>query len=287
MATHHHSSLKLNFPTYNGLDDPTGWIFKAEQYIEFKQIEPQQQVQLASFHLDKIALQWYRWYTKNKGPLRWNEFTKAVLHRFGPTDYDDPSEALSRLRQTTTVNAYQEAFENLSHKVDDLPENFLIGSFIAGLKDEIRLDVRVKQPKTLYETISVSHLIEERNLFQQKQGIQFRPAAYSNQPRPQPTPTVGVLGPPPPLCATPTSGNSQGPVRRITSQEARERREKGLCFYCDERFTPGHRCSRPQLFMIENVQMDGGIEDVDMELESAPNDDHVDKSTQFHPCGQG
>jgi hypothetical protein len=47
-----------------------------------------------------------------------------------------------------TVNAYQEAFEKLSHKVDDLPENFLVGCFIAGLKDEIRLDVRVKQPKT-------------------------------------------------------------------------------------------------------------------------------------------
>ena len=90
-----HSNLKLNFPTYNGLDDPTGWIFKAEQYIEFKQIEPQQQVQLASFHLEKHALQWYRWYTKNKGPLHWDEFTKAVLNRFGPTDYDDPSEAVS------------------------------------------------------------------------------------------------------------------------------------------------------------------------------------------------
>lgn len=50
--------------------------------------------------------------------------------------------------------------------VEDLPEKFLVSCFIAGLKDEIRLDVHVKQPKTLSETISVAHHIEERNQFQ-------------------------------------------------------------------------------------------------------------------------
>lgn len=62
-----------------------------------------------------------------------SEFSKAVIWRFGPTDYENPSEALDRLKQTTTVAAYQEAFEKLSDQ--DLPENFLIGSFISGLSD--------------------------------------------------------------------------------------------------------------------------------------------------------
>jgi hypothetical protein len=47
--------------------------------------------------------------------MHWGEFTKALLHRFGPTDYDDSLEALSCHRQTTTINAYQETFEKLSH----------------------------------------------------------------------------------------------------------------------------------------------------------------------------
>ena len=71
------------------------------------------------------------------------------------------------------VSAYQEVLEGLSHKVDHLLENFLVGNFIAGLKDEIRLDVCVKQPKNLSEAISVSHLIEERNLLQRKQVTPF------------------------------------------------------------------------------------------------------------------
>ena len=83
--------------------------------------------------------------TKFCGPLTWDEFTKAVQLRFGPTDYKDPSEALTRLKQTTSVAAYQEAFERLSYQVDGLPESFLIGCFIAGLRDEIRIDVKIKQ----------------------------------------------------------------------------------------------------------------------------------------------
>ncbi|KAL5736451.1 hypothetical protein ACOSQ2_031239 [Xanthoceras sorbifolium] len=153
----------------------------------------------------------------NKGSLHWNEFTKAVLHRFGPTDYNDPSETLSRLKQTTSVNTYQEAFEKLSHKVDDFPKNFLV----------------VKQPKTLLDAISVAHLIEERNQFQKRPGNYFRPAASLNPNKPTPSSTVGLLGPPPSQRTGQASGNFVWPVRRITGQEARERREKGLCFYCD------------------------------------------------------
>jgi hypothetical protein len=208
-----HTNLKLNFPTYAGEgEDPTGWIFKAEQYFEFQNIDAPQRVQLASFHLSNVALHWYRWYTKNRGQLRWNEFVKALLHRFGQTDYEDPSKALSRLKQTTTVNAYQEAFEKLSHKVDDLPEKILVGCSIAGLKDEIHLDVCVKQPKTLSESINVAHLIEERNQFQKKTSNHFRPAAPPFHPRQQQNSTVGILGSSHSQRTSQTTGTFSGPV---------------------------------------------------------------------------
>ncbi|KAL5780440.1 hypothetical protein ACOSQ2_011177 [Xanthoceras sorbifolium] len=56
--------LKMNFPTFGG-NDPTGWIYKAKQYFEFK-------------------------------------------------NFKDPSKALTRFKQTTTITAYQETFEKLS-----------------------------------------------------------------------------------------------------------------------------------------------------------------------------
>ena len=131
-----HAQLKLSFPTFNG-DDPTSWIFKVEQYFDFNNVALDQQVQLASFHLEGIALQWLRWLTKFRGPLNWSELTKALLLHFGPIDYEDPSEALSHFKQTSTFATYQETFETLSHRVDGLPENYLIGCFIARLCDDI------------------------------------------------------------------------------------------------------------------------------------------------------
>lgn len=242
--------LNLSFPKFNG-EDPTGWIYKAEQYFDFKGISSDQQVPLASFHLEGIALQWHRWLTKFRGPLTWHELTQAALLRFGPTDYDDPSESLTRLRQTTTVTAYQEAFERLSHRVDGLPEHFLIGCFVAGLRDDIRLDVKIKHPNTLAEAIGVARLIEERNQIQRKGGTPYRgqPAPVATRVNSNPNP--GILGPPPGPPTTPPTAPAR--IRRISTQEARERREKGLCYYCDEKFAPGHRCERPQLFMIEDI----------------------------------
>ncbi|GJR82533.1 retrovirus-related pol polyprotein from transposon 297 [Tanacetum coccineum] len=158
--------------------------------------------------------------------VTWVEFTKALILRFGPTDFEDPSEALSRLRQTSDLEVYIESFENPSHRVNGLPEGFLIGSFIAGLQDDIRLDVKIKRPCTLDDTIGF---------------------LSTSSPRLQ----SSILGPPP---------NSRGhdipdsetKFRRITTQDAREGQDKGLCYYCDEKFVPGHWCGRTQLFMIED-----------------------------------
>ena len=101
--------------------------------------------------------------TKFNGPLSWEDLTRALLHRFGPTEFDDPSEALTRLKQTTTVEVYQDEFERLSQLIDNLPDTYLIGCFIAGFKDEVRLDVKIKKPRTLPEAMGVTRLVEERN----------------------------------------------------------------------------------------------------------------------------
>ncbi|KAA8539377.1 hypothetical protein F0562_026069 [Nyssa sinensis] len=246
------SSLKLQFPKFNG-EDPMGWIYKAEQYFEYQGIRADQRVQLASFHLEGIALQWHRWHTKFREPPTWEELTKAVLLRFGPTEFEDPSEALSRLKQTTTVATYQEAFERLSHRVDKLPETFLIGCFIAGLRDDIRLDVKIKQPRTLADTIGVARLVEERNQLQRRPTPINRMQTGAPLPRGNPNPAAGILGSTPSQRSGMGSNAPPSPFRRITNQEARERREKGLCYYCDEKYSLGHRCERPQLFMIEDA----------------------------------
>ena len=173
----------------------------------------------------------------------------VVLHRFGPICYEDPSEALSRLKQTTTVAA----FEQLSHRVDGLHEPYLKSCFIAGLRDDIRLDIKIKQPRTSAKTIGVARLIEERNSLH-KRGINHSPVpVVPPKQASAPLHSAGLLGPPPTQKVGHTSVTTSPPVRHITSSEERERREKGLCYYYDEKFILGHRCQLLQLFMIEDL----------------------------------
>ncbi|KAH7518505.1 hypothetical protein FEM48_Zijuj09G0178900 [Ziziphus jujuba var. spinosa] len=151
--------------------------------------------------------------------------------------------------KTSTIAAYQEAFERLLHQVDGLLEAFLTGCFIAGVREDIRLDVKIKHPYTLAETIEVARVIEERNQFQRKPVANWPLASGTT--RVNNNPNAGLLGLPPNIWSTPTTAPPL--VRQLSSQEAREGREKGLCYYCDEKFMTGHRCERPQLFIIEET----------------------------------
>ncbi|KAL5732392.1 hypothetical protein ACOSQ2_032084 [Xanthoceras sorbifolium] len=193
------TNIKLNFPTFGG-DNRTGWIYKAEQYFEFKDIAYHQRSH----------------YNGTGGTLNSRDLSMGRVHlRFGPTDYEDPLEALSWLKQMTTVQSYQEAFEKLSHRVDNLPKSFLIGCFIAGLRDDIRLDVKVKQPRTLADTIGVARLIKERNILQKKMTSNFRPLQALSTPRNSP-PTAANPRPEIPLHAM--SGTSHPETIRVVGR---------------------------------------------------------------------
>lgn len=43
--------------------------------------------------------------------------------------------------------------------------------------------------------------------------------------------------------------------------EMKERRSKGLCYNCDEKFTPGHKCRTQTLYLIEGQWPKSDIEE--------------------------
>ena len=44
---------------------------------------------------------------------------------------------------------------------------------------------------------------------------------------------------------------SSNPPQRLTPQHLEERREKGLCFNCDRKYSKRHKCGEKKLFYIE------------------------------------
>lgn len=52
----------------------------------------------------------------------------------------------------------------------------------------------------------------------------------------------------------------------MSTKEMVEKRKRGLCFWCDDKFTPGYRCQKKQLYMLtignEDIEVDESVEEV-------------------------
>ncbi len=35
-----------------------------------------------------------------------------------------------------------------------------------------------------------------------------------------------------------------------------ERIKRGLCYYCDDKYMPGHQCNRPKIFLLEGLNLE-------------------------------
>ena len=45
------------------------------------------------------------------------------------------------------------------------------------------------------------------------------------------------------------------PLQMLSPTQIEEKRRKGLCFNCDEKFQPGHQCKSAKLFLLEGVRV--------------------------------
>ncbi|GKD58669.1 gypsy/ty3 retroelement polyprotein, partial [Tanacetum coccineum] len=78
-----------------------------------------EQVHLASLHLFDVASMWHRQYLRENGvDVPWETYKRAILQRFGNA-FDDPMVELKNVRQVTTIEDYQNAFDKLISRVQE------------------------------------------------------------------------------------------------------------------------------------------------------------------------
>lgn len=127
--------------------------------------------------------------------------------------------------------------------------------FLGGLKEEVELSVRLFRPTTLqdaYGLARVQDLLWNTKTSITNQTQTKQPKTYSNSYTPY-TPVTKKTSANPhqlldlikraPLLPTPTTYNKK-PTKTLTSKDMDEKRSKGLCFWCDEKFVPSHKCPR-------------------------------------------
>ncbi|KAF2308188.1 hypothetical protein GH714_036548 [Hevea brasiliensis] len=102
---------------------------------------------------------------------------------------------------------------------------------MGGLKSEIADGIRMFKPKYLKEAISLARMRDEQ----------------LNRQRPLSRPGNRFTT----ESSFPTKFKPASPMKLLTWDEMQKRRAQGLCFNCDEKFAPGHRCKGPQLLVLE------------------------------------
>ncbi|XP_059441736.1 uncharacterized protein LOC132174039 [Corylus avellana] len=236
---------KLDFPKYNGEIDPTSWICRVEQFFEFKQIEDEEKLPLAAYHLESEAQMWYQLFKESEEFLTW-ESLKAALHtRYGPTAFEDHFGDLTKLQQTGSVKEYQLQFEHLLSRVGKLSTQHQLGCFVSGLKGNLRTEVQAARPTTVTEAIGLARLYEAK--YEAKNWSLKKPPNSEDK-------RMNQWAVTPPLPSENLTQSKPPPTQRLSPAEMQDRRAQGLCFNCDEKFVPGHRCKK--LFLIEGVYAD-------------------------------
>ncbi|KAJ4797074.1 hypothetical protein LUZ62_048320 [Rhynchospora pubera] len=201
---------KLDFPTFDGKEDPLSWINRCEQFFRGQRTVEEEKVWLAAYHLTGIAQQWYFQLERDVGLLPWVRFKELCHLRFGPPVRTNPLGELMHLRQTDSVEEYQERFGALICRADSVTPTQQMHIFTAGLSEPLRTDVELHKPSDLQHAMSLARAFERR--------YRTTPVA-SNLPKPP-----EVLA----ILASSESGPEQRSLRRLNPIEMAERRQKGF-----------------------------------------------------------
>ncbi|GJX04159.1 gypsy/ty3 retroelement polyprotein [Tanacetum coccineum] len=221
---------KVEFPKFSG-DDVKGWIFRCEQFFSIDEIPENQKVKLISVHLFDTALLWHRQFIRLNGEnVTWNVYKDGILQRFR-TVFDDPISEIRKIKYQSNAKDYQDAFDTLLSRVDISEEHAL-----TNLPKKATLEAVRKKNKAVVNS--------------QMGRFGSGNSGYGNNSRPSLLPS--------PVTTTNWRTKPNTPVttpvrKQLTQKELDDKRSKNQCFYCDQKYVPGHKCSG-RLYSLEIIE---------------------------------
>lgn len=191
--------------------------------------------------------------------VSWQQFSDALLERFGQVETELVFDMFKKLQQVNTVEHYYDEFEKcrgqLLQKIPSLTEEYFLENFIGGLQGEIKGMIRLLEPHSLEQALKLAKFYEQTLSSQSKKsytGTTYKTSSNTSTPAKNFSPSAAAVQNSKGSLLTSTTNaeviNSK--PKPLTYSQREERRQKGLCFYCDERFTKGHECKKPQSFSM-------------------------------------
>jgi hypothetical protein len=131
----------VELPIFTG-DAPRAWLLECEDVFNLVEIPVASRVKWGVAHIREQAKTWISSSDINLQMMTWPELSQVWLDRFPDTIASDPMDQLQLLKQTTTVNAYIDQYEQwmtqMKRERSYLPQDFFVDRFTSGLKDSIK-----------------------------------------------------------------------------------------------------------------------------------------------------
>lgn len=240
---------KVDFPKFDG-KDPRSWVSKCEKYfLLHPSLDARAKVICASLYLEAEADIWFRSVEEEHLCLLWPQFVELVCNRFSRVGYENLVGQFTKLMQKGRVEEYISQFDELRSHVMAQDgrhrESYYIDTFISGLREEISQALYNHRPSTLQEARNMARGQEYLLGVLDKRYKSNSLKSYTSNSNSKPgySATKGFT----PSAFTPGQGLE---TKRLTLEELNDKKKKGLCFHCNEKFTPGHDCRKKKLFVI-------------------------------------
>nr|GEV60684.1 hypothetical protein [Tanacetum cinerariifolium] len=252
---------KLKMPIFDG-EDAYGWIYRMERFFKIQGVEALEELQVAELCLEGEALSWYCW-SEGRSPFRsWEGLKRRLLNRFQQTQQGNLFEQFLTITQDGTARAYVALFEKLAGQLVGVSKQVLEATFIEGLKPDLQASVRVMHPEGLNHAMILAVTIEENKGFDNgaRGGGSYRSGGT----------TSNFSG---------YKNNTTSSTRTLlstASTELADKRSKGLCFKCDQKFGPGHICASRSLQVLLVDEEEEYEEEDGEELKMATDHAHLD-----------
>lgn len=239
-------------------------------------------MEAAVVSLEGDALLWYQWEQRRRPIRRWEEMKVMLLKEFRPTATGSLHGQWLDLRQIGSMEDYRRKFIELIAPLEGVSDKVALGKFISGLKEGVKNELWVTGPRTLELAMDQAMRIEikqrsmcrNNNLPYSSIGSvrSYQPNTISKFPTPAQSAystystASNTLTSPSKTQSTITRtlpiAKPIGELRRLSEKELQFKRERGLCFKCDEKWHVGHRCKQKELSMLltcdEEVEEENG-----------------------------
>jgi len=153
------------------------------------------------------------------------------------------------------VADYYASFTELANQSYGLDDSVLLDCFISGLIPELKREVISRAPHSLLQAMSFAKLFEKKfhpSSLAPKYNFAYFPAKSLTQNISKLSLTTNTNPPlntnQPPLLPTPPKPNN---LKRLTPADIQFHREKGICFTCDEKYSPTHGCANKHYFLFQ------------------------------------